>query len=257
MPNAGIQACRSTNWKSADAASNRLQSSSVSREHQQRHDERDVAHQRRAPLVVAGRTAAGARRRPAARRARCRIGKCINASIIATGSTPGSPRRRGTATPHTRAPIRSAAAAAARSAPATVCADAVDRAVDDAHVHALPQRLLGDDLDRLHDGGVVDLVDVVLVQQQRVHARRSARAIASAARRFVQEEVDGDADAGDRDGDRDEPSASPSSAVLRRRSRRRRRRRSSARGSARTSRRRRASAAGRRSRPRPIRSPAR
>src|SRR5262249_62151460 len=41
--------------------------------------------------------------------------------------------------------------------------DTVHGAVDDTHVNDLPQRILRRDPDRLHDRGIVDLVDVVLV----------------------------------------------------------------------------------------------
>ena len=62
--------------------------------------------------------------------------------------------------------------------------DAVDRAVDQPGIHTLPQRPGRQQLDRLDDRGVVDLVDVVLVEQQPVNRPRSARAIASAAPRL-------------------------------------------------------------------------
>ena len=67
------------------------------------------------------------------------------------------------------------------------------------HVDDLPQPFLGDDADRLHDRGVVDLVDVVLVQQQRGARRRTARPARSAAAPVLQEEERRDADAGERD----------------------------------------------------------
>ncbi len=52
--------------------------------------------------------------------------------------------------------------------PSEQVADTVDGPVDAAGVHALPEPLFGHDLHRLQDRGVVDLVDVVLVQQDAV-----------------------------------------------------------------------------------------
>ena len=170
-------------------------------EREQRHDQRDPAGSaRRCARRRCRRTAAARRRRAAGATSEVRSGNGITA--ISTGSSRGSARRRGTATPRRCAPSRSAAGAARRSLPPTDRADAVDRAVDDAGVDALPQPFLAT---RCWIGctivGVVDLVDVVLVQQQPVHAGEARAPARSAACRSLQEEERRDADAANGDAD--------------------------------------------------------
>ena len=213
MPNAGIQAWRSTNWKSADAGLNRAPQQQRLGEHQQRDDQRDLARPA-ARCCSSSRDEqqqqrAGDRQRDERGQDRKRhqsslITLTTHASIFhyATGNTRGSAPPRGTATPRRRAPSRSAppqhlARAADRRRPTPLTAPSITPDVDD-----LPQPFLRDDADRLDDRRVVDLVDVVLVQQQPVQRRRTARPRASAASRFFRKKYDRDADAADRDDDR-------------------------------------------------------
>ena len=93
--------------------------------------------------------------------------------VIATGNTRESARRRRTTTPRRRGPIRSAAAAAAslcraRRAPTPLTAPSMT-----PDVHALPQHLVETIWIGCTIDGVVDLVDVVLVQQQPVQRPRT------------------------------------------------------------------------------------
>ena len=83
MPNAGIHACRSTNWKSADAGSKRLQSSSVAANDESETTSASVADQRLALVLVAAladEQQRAARRRAAATMSDSRIGKGITRS---------------------------------------------------------------------------------------------------------------------------------------------------------------------------------
>ena len=57
----------------------------------------------------------------------------------------------------------------------TTVTDAVDGAVDQAGIDALPQPAGREQLDRLHDRGVVDLVDVVLVAAAGGRGRETLR----------------------------------------------------------------------------------
>ncbi len=180
MPKAGIHDARSTNWKSAEAGSKRAQSSSVS------------------PNTASDTTSATCRARPArcssrlpTRRMRIapatgsamsdvRIGKVIRPAAprsrrTARGNSRGRPRRQRSATRRRRAPSRSAAGGAvssrhSRTCPAPLTAPSMTPASTTSPEHAV-----GRALDRLHDGRVVELVHVVLVQEQPVERRRARR----------------------------------------------------------------------------------
>ena len=144
-------------------------------EHQQRHDQRDrsgsAPRSRSSSRTNSSSERADDRQR---RSSEVRIGNGISSSRhVATGSTRGSAPRRGTATRRTRAPNRSAARRSSSLMPPTVSPTPLTAPSMTADVDALPQPLLRHDANRLHDGRVVDLVDVVLVRAARGAGRRT------------------------------------------------------------------------------------
>ena len=179
MPNAGIQAWRSTNWKSAEVGSNRAHSSSVTA-----NTSSDTTS---ATFRISASCASSSSHEQQQERADDRqsderverIGERHRPQVVAEDQHDA----RGTATPRTPAPSRSAGGAARRSAPPTVSPTPLTAPSMTPHVDALPQPCSDDDADRLHDGGVVDLVDVVLVHEQRAQAGERVAATASDARR--------------------------------------------------------------------------
>ncbi len=99
------------------------------------------------------------------------------AQVTAPGSSPAPARRPRTATRHTCASSRSAAGAARAAEPRTSVPVPLTAPSMMPASTRLPQHRLGHAPQRLHDDRVVQLVDVVLVQQQRVDgpgARREA-----------------------------------------------------------------------------------
>ena len=142
------------------------------REHQQRHGQRDVADQRRSSLRRRSRrTAAASAPTSGSAMSEVRIGNVHQRrsppQVVPEDRDHAEEQRRRVGAD--RAGLQPAQQR--RSRRARPSADAVDGAVDHADVDALPQALARTTmLDRLDDGRVVELVDVVLVQQQRVQA---------------------------------------------------------------------------------------
>src|SRR3954471_9051761 len=204
MPNAGIHACRSTNWKSPDDTLKRLHSSTVSAN--------TSSETTSAILRASGALCSSSPRTSSSRMAPAtgnatrdeRIGKGITvepAQRIQRSSAPQVvPQDRDDAEEQGRGvgadrPGLQPPQQVARAADGL--ADAVDRAVNHLDVDHLPQPGLGHDADRLDDGGVVDFVDVVLVEQQPLQAAEAVGHRIRCAAVFEKEEH-GDADAGDR-----------------------------------------------------------
>ena len=129
-------------------------------------------------------------------------------NVMATGSSPGPGRRRTGATRHRCAPNRSAAGAAGRSIPPTVSPTPLTApSMSPASTRFHSPSSDATQLNRLHDGGVVQLVDVVLVQQQRPQAVRARPRRDRRARGFMRKKEQRDADAADRERPTTLPSA--------------------------------------------------
>src|SRR4051812_23094000 len=169
MPNAGIHACRSTNWNSPEDTLKRLHSSSVSAN--------TSSEMTSAMLRASGALCSSSPRTSSSRMAPAtgnatsdeRIGKCITVEsapqvVPQDGDDAEEHRRRVGADRPGLQPAQQVAGAA------DGLSDAVDRGVNHLHVNHLPQPGVRHDADRLDDGGVVDFVDVVLVQQQPLQA---------------------------------------------------------------------------------------
>src|SRR5215217_1751661 len=151
MPNAGIQAWRSTNWKSPEAGLKRLHSSSVSAN--------TSSEMVSAILRTIGALSSSSPRTKSSRMApatgsatsEVRIGKGIRAStpqVVPEDEHHSQQQRRriGAHRPALRPPEQ-------LGARADGLGDAVHGAVDDANIDDLPQPLLRRNPDRLHDGG--------------------------------------------------------------------------------------------------------
>ena len=173
MPNAGIQAWRSTNWKSADC---RVETAPE----QQRLGERRARDTTSAIL----RTSARCRLVAAARRAAARAPAIGSATSEASrhrerSSSPEIEAENQRRRPRKRRGVRADRAglqpAQDRAPPPTVSATpftAPSIIPTSTTFHRPSSDTM---LDRLHDGGVVDLVDVVLVREQPMDAAEGAR----------------------------------------------------------------------------------
>ena len=196
----GSTRARSTNWKSADAGSK-------PRPQQQRHARTPAA--RRRARSSGSSPSCGRRRlrneqqqqradeRQEDRRQRVRSGiRCTSSSADAGSSRDQHEHAEEQRARRRRAPSRSAASRSRpRAPPRTIAPVPFTAPSMHAGVDDLQSTCSEVTLDRLHDGRVVDLVHVVLVQQQPVQARELRAPTASAARRLLQEEERREADA--------------------------------------------------------------
>src|SRR5437867_10449927 len=181
MPNAGIHACRSTNWKSAVAGLNRLHSSNVSTNTS---TETTRVVPRTSGACCSSRPMNSSSQAPTIGSAMSEvsIGKLMSAvnfgvlRLLCVDSAPQVvPQDQHDAENqrHRISTDRSGLYSAQLLARAgDDAAHEIDRAVDAARVDDLPQPVLRYDADRLHERRVVDLVHVVLVREQPVHARK-------------------------------------------------------------------------------------
>ena len=193
MPNDGIQAWRSTNWKSADAGLKRAHKQQRLGEDQHRHDERDAAD-RRSFSSSSRRTSSSSEPTIGSATSEVRIGNGHHAPQVVPEDQHDAEKQR-----HRVGADRSGLQPAQDSAdPADRLAHAVDRAVDEPARRRPSRARLRTDPDRLDDGGVVDLVHVVLVLEQRPQAGEPF-GDADRPRAVLQEEEHRDPDAGQAD----------------------------------------------------------
>src|SRR5829696_2712261 len=201
MPNAGIHETRSTICKSADAGSNRAQSSSVSPNTTR---EATSATWRTNPSREPSRFGMN-RSSPAAASGSAtmdeRIGNVIRLFApplvtphVITEHSDHADEDRGGVNAH-RAGLPTAQDGAARPDESP---GAVHGPVDEPRIHTLPQEAGRQALDRLDNHQVVCFVHVVLVQQQPVQWGR-ARGDGIGGAPAADEEVPGEADPDDRD----------------------------------------------------------
>src|SRR5690242_16667580 len=168
MPNARIHSCRSVNWKSAEPGLKRHHRSSDSANTS---NETTSATRLIVPECASSSFTTNNSSAPT-------IGTAMSEVRIGNVTVPSSPQviaqDRDDAEEHRRRvhPHGSVLRAAQDLAHAADgFAHAVHSAIDAAHVYALPQPFLGHDANRGHHGGIVDLVDVVLVEQQPIERR--------------------------------------------------------------------------------------
>src|SRR5688572_15865856 len=162
MPNAGIHGTRSTIWKSADEESKRSQMASVTAKtaSDMTSASQRIALSRLPSLLGTSRS----RIAPARGNAQDRVSNMSQPQVVGEDGDDADEYRAGVGLHRSglQPPQQ-------RRAAVDDGCRAVHRAVDDLYIEAAPQAFLRRDANRLHDGRVVDLVHVVLVQQEPMH----------------------------------------------------------------------------------------